>query len=60
MKEKKLYWCPFCRRHVSLWRTKDDKLLCPRCGREIVYIKSDGSIGAIKGKELNRERQQDG
>jgi transcription initiation factor IIE alpha subunit len=51
MREKRLYWCPFCERNVSLWRTKDNKLICPRCGREVVYITNDGRIGAIRGKE---------
>lgn len=54
MREKRLYWCPFCERNVSLWKTRDNRLICPRCGREIVYITGDGSIGAIKGKDWSR------
>jgi hypothetical protein len=37
---------------VSLWRTKDDQLICHRCGREILEVTDDGRIVAIKGKDF--------
>lgn len=56
MKEKRLYWCPFCHRNVSLWETKNGELLCPRCGREILEVTDDGKIVTIKGKDsLNQQ-----
>lgn len=51
MKEKRLYWCPFCHRNVSLWETKNGEFLCPRCGREILEVTDDGKIVTIKGKD---------
>jgi len=52
LKKKRLYWCPFCQRNVSLWRTKDGQLICPRCGREILEVTKDDRIVAIKGKDF--------
>jgi len=56
MKDKRQYWCPFCGRYVSLWRTEDGRLFCPRCGRRILQVTPEGQIQAIEGKPpLGRE-----